>query len=127
MRGKIAAAAIVVGLAVGSRSAGAMNAPEQALPHCKVIGGDKLPAASGGPEALCKAIEQAAAARAPGVAYSAEVRVVAPSVLVATLTTADGRKLPEQKYAVMDRAITRSSFQRFAEAIAAALGKAESR
>ena len=45
-------------------------------------------------------------------------------MLVATLTTADGRKLPEQKYIVMDREFTRTAFQRFAEAIAAELGKA---
>ena len=127
MREKIAAVTIIVGLAFASGSAGTMNDPGRAPPRCLVIGGEKLPPASGGSEALCAAIEQAVLARAPGVAFSAEVRVVSSSMLVATLTTAGGRKLSEQRYAVMDRAITKSSFQRFAEAIAVELRKVSQR
>ena len=76
---------------------------------------------------LCAAIEQAVSARAPGVTYSVEVRVLSPSRLVAMLKTADGRTLPEQDYAVADREMTKASFQRFAETIAAELGKASPR
>lgn len=124
MRGIVAAT--LAGIAFVSGSACAVNAPEGAQPRCRVIGGEALPAASGGADALCAAIEQAAATRAPGVKYSAEVRVLPRSRLVAMLT-ADGRKLPDQKFAAMDREITRDSLQRFAEAIAAALSEGRAR
>ena len=122
MRGRIAAAMACSWLALASIPAMSGSA---GAPRCRVIGGEKLPASSGGAQALCAAIEQAASAHAPGVTYSAEVRVISSSVLVAELTLSDGRKLPEQKYQVSDRKITRTSLQRFAEAIAVALGKVD--
>jgi hypothetical protein len=124
MRGIVVAT--LIGIAFVGGSACAVNAPEASQPRCRVIGGEALPADLGGADALCAAIEQAAATRAPGVKYSAEVRVLPRSRLVAMLT-ADGRKLPDQKFAAMDREITRDSLQRFAEAIAAALSEGRAR
>jgi hypothetical protein len=86
------------------------------------VGGDKLPADSGGPGALCAAIERAVAERAPGVAFSAEVRVLSQSRLVASLTR-EGQKLPEQNFASMDRDLSINSFERFAEALAEQVAK----
>jgi hypothetical protein len=95
----------------------AMNSPNSQSPHCRVIDGGKLPAASGGAAALCEAIEQAVSKRAPGTAFSAEVRVLSSSRLAAALI-ANGRKLPDQKFASMDHELTKGSFERFARTIA---------
>lgn len=99
-----------------------MGSPDSQSSRCQVFDGHKLPALSGGPDALCAAIDRAVSARAPGVAFSAEVRVVSSSMLAATLTAA-GRQLPEQKFARMDRELDRSAFERFAEAIADQVAK----
>ena len=93
-----------------------MSSPNQS-PRCRVVDGDKLPAESGGAVALCAAIERAVSERAPGVAFTAEVRVLSSSRLAATLTR-DGHELPEQRFAIMDRDLTASSFDRFAETLA---------
>ena len=85
--------------------------------HCQVTDAGKLPAESGGAAALCAAIERAAAAKAPGVAFSADVKVVSSSRLAA-IVTRQGRKLPEQSFATMDRDLSASSFERFAAALA---------
>ena len=100
-----------------------MNAPGQSPGSCRVIGAEQLPAESGGGDALCKAIASAAAEQVPGVGYSIEVQVLPQSRLSASITTADGRKLPEQKFVSMDRPLSGGSFKRFAAAIAAELAK----
>lgn len=94
-----------------------MSSPPSEAPRCTVVDGGKLPPDSGGAAALCGAVERAVSARAPGVAYSAEIRVLSPSRLVASLTR-DGRKLPDQNFASMDRDLTAASFERFAQALA---------
>ncbi len=93
------------------------------LGHCQIIGGDKLPAATGGSAAICAEVERAIAARAPKVRYSAEVRVLSTSRLAATLVV-NGRALPEQKFAVMDRELSQATIKRFAEALAIEIEKA---
>ena len=118
----IRAGILLVAAAFLGGNACAMSAPHH--PHCRVTDGDKLPAGSGGPDALCAAIEQAVKDRAPNAAFSAEVTVLSSSMLAATLT-ADGRKLPEQKFAIMDRQLDHSSFERFARALADQLVKAQ--
>lgn len=85
--------------------------------HCNVIDGDKLPAASGGPNALCAAIERAISARSLGVAVTAEVKVLSSHRLSASLSRG-GEQLPVQQFASMDRELGRNSFERFAAAIA---------
>lgn len=97
-----------------------MESPSRRVPHCLVVDGDKLPAGSGGAAALCTAIQRAAAATAPGLDFTVEVKVLSSSRLAATLTS-HGQRLPEQKFATMDRELTSDSFDRFAAALAAQL------
>lgn len=104
-----------------------MNSPSSQLVDCRVVGGDKLPAAAGGPTALCDAIARAAAAATPPRRFSVEVRVLGSSALAATLTTADGRTLPEQKFASSDHDLTSRSLDRFASALVGEVARAASR
>lgn len=106
-----------------SGGACAMASPSGQSTSCRVVDGDKLPDGSGGAAALCMAIERAAAARAPAVDFTVEVKVLSSSRLVATVTSG-GRTMPEQKFASMDRDLSRSSFERFAAALADQLAKA---
>lgn len=125
MRGSFVA--VLLAAAVAGGSACAMSPQPAAGVTCRVAEGVKLPAGSGGADALCSAIEAAAAAQAPQASASVEVRVPAPSRLSATVTMADGRTLPEQKFASSDRDLTQGSFERFADAVAAAIAEAARR
>lgn len=98
-------------------SACAMGPSASQSPQCRVSGGEKLPAGSGGAAALCAAVERALAASGSNAAVKAEVRVLSASMLAATLT-AGGRTLPEQRFASMDRDLDGRSFERFAEVLA---------
>jgi hypothetical protein len=100
-----------------------MASPSGQSTPCRIVDGDKLPEDSGGATALCAAIDRAAAAKAPGVAYTVEVKVLSSSRLAATLTS-EGRALPEQNYSTMDRELNGGSFERFAAALADQLAKA---
>lgn len=91
--------------------------------HCRVIAGDKLPAATGGAKAVCAAVERAVRERAPNVSYRAEVKVLTPSML-ATGLVVNGRALPERRFAVTDRELGEGSIRRFANSIAAEVAKA---
>ncbi len=91
--------------------------------HCRIIGGDKLPSQTGGSKAICAAIERAVASRAANVRYEAEVNVVSASKLTAALVV-NGRALPAQNFAVMDRNLNATSIQHFADAVAAAIAEA---
>jgi hypothetical protein len=104
-----------------------MNSSSPQLVDCRVVGGDKLPADSGGSDTLCAAIAQAAAAETPARRFSVEVRVLGRSSLAATLTMADGRTLPEQKFAVSDRSLNKGSLERFAKALVGEVARANGR
>lgn len=104
-----------------------MAMPSKTAEPCRVVGGAKLPAESGGSNALCAAVKRAAAAKAPGVRYQVEVRVLSPSRLAATVTTADGRTLPALNHAISDSNLTSKSLERFANAIAAEIAKTATR
>jgi len=104
-----------------------MSSPTIQPIDCRVVGGDKLPAESGGSDALCASIAKAAAEQTSSGRFSVEVRVLGSAALAATITTADGRKLPEQRFAVSDRNLTKSSFDRFARALAEEVAKAGGR
>ena len=123
MRGKFALFFMVFPGLVPAGACAMSAPPPHQLGHCRVIGGDKLPASSGGAEAICAAIERAVSAEAPGVRFTAEVRVVTPSMLSANLVV-NGRTLPDQKFAVMDRKLGEASIRRFATALAAEVAKA---
>ena len=98
-----------------------MNRPAENVARCTLQGVDKLPAASGGVEALCEEIE-AATAQLPGPP-SVSIRIASPHLLAATVTVA-GRDLPEIKMSRSDKIFDRAGFKRFAEAIAAAAARA---
>ena len=104
-----------------------MNSPLPPQIDCRVIGGDKLPAETGGADAFCAAITRAAAAQVPARKFSVEVRVLGSSSLAATLTTADGTILPEQRFAISDRSLTKGSLERFARALVVEVARAHSR
>jgi hypothetical protein len=57
------------------------------------------------------------------VRFTADVKVVSSSMLAANLVV-NGRALPEQKFAVMDRELGQSSINRFASSLAAEVAKA---
>ena len=118
----IPAPVLLVMAASLSGGACAMASPSGDSTPCRIVDGDKLPGESGGAAALCSAIERAAAAKAPGVAYTVEVKVLSTSRLAATLTSG-GRTLPEQNFAVMGRELNGGSFERFAAALADQLVK----
>jgi len=100
-----------------------MTSPASANARCAVVGGDKLPAESGGADALCAAIRNALAKEAPNARVTVEVRVLTPSTL-ATMLVVEGRALPEQKFAVMDRNLNPRSIERFAQSIATKVAEA---
>ena len=102
-----------------------MNSNAPHLVECRIQGGDKLPADSGGADALCKAIKDEAAKQAPGGTFTVDVRVLGQSMLAATITTARGTRLPEQKMAISDRGLTRESLERFASVLAGEMARSK--
>lgn len=124
MRERLVTIAIAAAIGCVSGSACAMGSTENLSSGCRVVNGDKLPPESGGADALCKAIAEAAAQTAPGVNYSVDINVLPKDRLSAMVTLADGRKLPELGIASMDKPLTAGSFKRFANSIARELAKA---
>lgn len=104
-----------------------MNSSSPQLVECRVIGGEKLPAASGGADALCAAIARAGASLAPGQRFKVAVTVRGQSSLSAILTTAGGRILPEQHFHINDRGLTKGSLDRFANNLVGEVARAASR
>lgn len=117
MRANITAAALALALASTAGSACAVNPQTNDRGNCRVIDAEKLSPESGGAEALCAAIAQAAAAAELGEGFAVEVRVLSPSMLTAAVTTPDGSRLPEQRLASADRELRKSSFERFARTL----------
>jgi hypothetical protein len=125
MRFELATCFMVATAGLAPASLLAVTAPSQReLNPCRVIGGEKLPEGTGGPDAICAAIKRAVAARTPNARFTAEVRVLTPSML-ATALTVNGRALAEQKFAVMDRNLNKGAIERFAQSIAAAVARLE--
>ena len=124
MRQRLVMILVAAALGCVSGSACAMSSTENSSSGCRVVNGDKLPAESGGADALCREIAAATAAAAPGVHYTIEITVLPRSRLSAIVTTADGYKLPELGMASMDKPLTAGSFKRFAASIASELAKA---
>lgn len=124
LRTGLTASIVALTLASASGSACAMDRPVSEAQRCTVVGGEKLPAEIGGANGVCEAIERAVQAGAPSAAYTVEVRVPRAYMLAATITMGDGRILPEQKLAVSDSKLRRSSLERFAKSLAAEIAKA---
>lgn len=104
-----------------------MNASTKPMIDCRVTGGEKLPADSGGSDALCAAIVRAAATQVPAARFKVEVQVRGPSALTAILTTEDGKTLPEQTFSISDRGLTKGSLERFANSLVSEVARAASR
>lgn len=105
-------------LATVASSACGMTLPTPSASWCQVENGAKLPAASGGGAALCEAIERAATLRGVGGAFSVRVVAGSRSLLTANVILDDGRRLPALQMAEMDRPIGKTTFKRFADAVA---------
>lgn len=127
MRAKIAYILLPLVAASFTGSACAMNSSSKQMVECRVIGGDKLPAESGGADAFCAAFARAAAAQVPDRRFKVEVQVRGPSMLTAILTTADGKTLPEQTFSISDRGMTKGSLERFANSLVGQVARAASR
>ena len=83
MRQRLVMILVAAALGCVSGSACAMSSTENPSSGCRVVNGDKLPAESGGADALCRAIAAATAEAAPGVGYSIEITVLPRSRLSA--------------------------------------------
>jgi hypothetical protein len=119
MRNCIRGIALVLATITASGHAAAMSSSG----HCTVLAGEKLPPASGGAQQLCDIIERAIGTAAPRAAYRAEITVISPARLSATLVV-NGRPLPKQKFAIMDRQLNRGAIERFAHSLAEQVAKA---
>jgi hypothetical protein len=122
MRGRIGLFALLLAALLVSPEAHAMKSPVR----CSVVGGEKLPSSTGGAHVICSEFEKAMAAAAPKLSYTARIEVLSSSRLAATLVV-NGRELPKQNFAVMDRQLDRASIARFAAAVAAEAAKASTR
>ena len=100
-------------------SACAVNSPSPKFVTCKVVNAGKLPASAGTADSICAAIAAAAASGTQVAPFSVEVRVIGPSALAAILTTARGKRLPEQKLAASDHPLTPHSIAFFAKSLVA--------
>lgn len=103
-----------------------MNSSSSKLVECRVRGAEKLPVETGGADALCASVTRAAA-HSFARNFKVEVRVLTGASLVATLTTSDGTILPEQRFAISDRKLTKGSLERFANSLVATVAQAPPR
>lgn len=85
---------------------------------CRVSDVGKLPADLGGSDSLCAEIARALQPVAPKPA-AVEVNVVSQYLASASVTLANGRKLPDIKVGNSDRPLNRRAIQMLAEGIAA--------
>jgi len=120
MSDRILATILAIAASAVSSSACAMSGGPR---PCQVLGGEKLPATSGGAIGICDAIEKAIAAESPHLNYRAEVRILSHSAMKATVH-ASGRQVADQQMSVMDRKLNPSSIERFAKALAVEVAKA---
>lgn len=104
-----------------------MTKSSDSIVECRVLGGENLPAELGGADAICAAIERAAKAELLAHRFKVDVQVKGASTLTASLTTADGKALPEQTFSISDRGLTKGSLERFANALVRVVARAASR
>lgn len=115
--------AFMVAALCASAGSHAMTSPSSQAGSCRVDAGEKLlPEGVGGAD-ICRVIGQAVAKAAPATRYSVEVSVLSRSRLSARLVV-NGRPLPDQNFAVMDRELNLASITRFADSLAREVAKA---
>ena len=110
--------------ALGSSGIAMKPHHEATVGQCRITAGSKLPADT--IQALCSEVKRAIEKAAPGVRFDAEVKALSASRLSAMLTV-NGRKLPEQHFAVMDSNLDAASVRRFAESLAEEVATAAKR
>jgi hypothetical protein len=120
MKHGVVTAALALALCSADGSACAMSGSAVGTAGCRVIGAGHLPPDSGGADALCETVRQSIAA-----AGTVEIRVRSPHLMEATVTLADGRRLPAVKTARSDQPLNRRSFQMLADALAAQLARVQ--
>jgi len=84
---------------------------------CRVHDQGKL-AGSVPTDSICAEIKAAIASQAPTAGYHVEITVFSPSRLTAELVV-NGKALPVQNFAVMDRNLSEGTIKRFAHSLAA--------
>lgn len=98
-----------------------MSTPPNSQPGCTVEGSEKLPAETGGADAVCGAI-QGAISSALGADAAARtsvvVRVRSAYSVVAEVTAPDGQRLPELETTIADRQLNRRAIGSLAGEIA---------
>lgn len=89
---------------------------------CRITGAGKLPAELGGADAVCAAIggPLSQVQQKPAMV---EVTVLSPFLLRATVTAADGRRLPPFAVGSSDRTLSPRSLRMLGEVIAARLDR----
>lgn len=85
---------------------------------CQVSGAQKLPAEAGGADALCAAVGQALA-KVSSKPKTVELSVQSLYLISATVTMADGRRLPAVKVGSADRPLGPRAIRMLADGIAA--------
>lgn len=120
MRGGVGIYAFLIAAAFAANGAGAMSRTGPSA--CRVVGGEKLSAGLD-EAAICSAVERAIAARAPTADYSVEVSALSQTRLTAKLVV-NGKVLPVQNFAVMDRSLSAWSIKNFAESLANVVAQA---
>ena len=117
MRSGVVAMMLLAGSGAVGGSALAMNRLAD-HPWCKVNDAQKLPADVGGAEAVCAAVAKAVGVRSPKP-HAITLNIVSPYLISATVTMADGRRLPAIKVGRSDRKLGRRAIQMLADSIAA--------
>ena len=118
---RLTTAAIAIVLCSAGGSACAMTGAGSDRIDCTVLDAGKLTSVAGGADAVCEAIRQRATAEGMVASFRVEVRVLSRSLVSATVTTPDGRRLPELRLASADRPIDESSLNGLARSIIAQL------
>ena len=106
--------------ALSAGSACALSGKPVDLVDCAVIGGEKLPVATGGPAGICAVIAKAISVEAPSVPVKVRVQVKSNSRLTAMIER-DGVELPARNFSISDSQLRKSSIEEFARAIAGAV------
>jgi hypothetical protein len=119
MREPFSVAALVATVLVSSGVAAPVNATSGA---CRVIQAEKLQTSISS-DMICAKVDRAIALRAPGVRYDLQIKVLSASRLAATLVV-QGKTLPVQNFAVMDRDLSEGSIEHFANSLATVVAAA---
>ena len=89
---------------------------------CVIVGAEKLRGAVSA-DVICAAIQDAIMQEVPSATYSIKVQALSPSRLNASLIV-NGKSLPTQSFAVMDRNLNQHAVLNFAKSLASVVREA---